>query len=595
MTLSLAAILIAGSFSLTPYAYSTGWNDDDDDDDDWSNKSKAHCTDPNNQIQNGCFETPTIDTSVNTKKWDVYADTVNGLVWDVYWLKDHPDQTGDPVNPCIQGEPGYTVDGLLELQRGILGGPAEGKQHAELDSDCNGPNPNTRNNELSSVGISQTFSTSENNDYKITFSYKARPDQDIGTNGIRVIWNDAEITSQLKPDIGFSKKDWKYASVTVSGITGMSKLAFEDAGDSDSLGTFIDDVSVIPIKKPMSSITLIKAYTNDNSGTASPIDFTMKIKKVGGTSEITIPHTTTVEVPTGTYTMSETNPDPAQKGSYSSVLVTGDDKCPKMLENSDNNLDEFTLKKGEHITCIIYNDDDKTGQSPVTDPPTITIFKIVEDYGELTFDFGDFGIQTNATGTLEPVLVNGSVITVPVNEPVKITENKFVDLDDDMEVDLEFAEIRGDGHCPEKIGGTVTLSDGQHIVCYIVNHPPGGDIEPGVVFHYETIQITVGPPTGSNCEATSNVPPCIELLDDKSFIVRPDLSLAPQELTPTTLILLTVVPANNFALATQCTVSGLNADGTIIDGFKVECLDTQSGDLPGNVYNFNLALIETAD
>jgi len=171
---------------MTPDAFSTGsgYSDYHDDDDNSNQIPKGLCKNSGNLISNGCFEKPTVPSN-NGKYWNIYDKvSATDLGWDVVWLKDSDEV--DPKNPCLTGEPGFSSQGLLELQRGILGGPAEGYQHAELDSDCNGPVNNARSGEKSSVGISQTITTSENNDYKITFAYKARPEQPLSTNGLMV-------------------------------------------------------------------------------------------------------------------------------------------------------------------------------------------------------------------------------------------------------------------------------------------------------------------------------------------------------------------------------------------------------------------------
>ena len=109
-TIALATILIVGSFSLTPFAYSTGWNDDDDDNDNDHNSNqqvqKGFCDDTDNLLTNGCFETPVV---TNSKKWDVY-NSVSG--WTVNWLIDENNDATDGINPCQTGEPGLAVAGL---------------------------------------------------------------------------------------------------------------------------------------------------------------------------------------------------------------------------------------------------------------------------------------------------------------------------------------------------------------------------------------------------------------------------------------------------------------------------------------------------
>jgi len=197
-------------------------------------------------------------------------------------------------------------------------------------------------------------------------------------------------------------------------------------------------------------------------------------------------------------------------------------------------------------------------------------------------------IQENFLPKIDGVdVIFGEPVTISTKEPHTISEADVVGY--------SFVLIAGDTDCPSMLGEEFTVKKNKDITCTIYNDDNGdgstGGGGPGVVFHFETIQLTlVDPAVGKDCANTSNVAPCVGIIDTKSFIVRPDTSLASQDLTPTTLILLSVLPSSDFSLATQCTVAGLNAVGTVIDGFTVECLDTNAG----NTYNFNLALIETS-
>lgn len=551
-TLALATILIAGSFSLTPFAYSTGWNDDDDD----SNKiSKGLCKNSSNLIKNGCFEIPVV---TNSKKWDLYEkqnpDTIN-FGWDVLWLKDHDEGDGLlPFNPCVSGEPGFDSQGLLELQKGILGGPSEGYQHAELDSDCNGPITNARSGEKSSVGISQILTTSENNDYKITFAYKARPDLPLQTNGLIVTWNDGTIANNLE----FSKKSWKYTSITVPGINGQTKLSFEDTGESDSLGTFLDDVSVIPIPKPMSVITLKKAITNDNSGTSGPSDFVLKIKNVDTHAETVITQGVETSVPAGTYTMSESGPS-----GYSFVLIAGDDSCPTMLENAVDDSDLFTLKKGEHITCVIYNDDNNDGQSPTNDPPTITIVNNVESEPAFSITVSP---NTGITGS-DPT----TTYTVDSHTQVTISGS------DDRPI-----LITGDGNCPENIGGFVNIENGQDITCIYSDRPTN---EVGIVFRPTHVTFVPGEsptftlPEGGEVTIVSStnevtvIDPAFDGPDADSLI-----------------IVYTLIDTSHLGQPIVCFSEGIVGTDSG-NGFRLTCPDS----LQESLYALNYALINTID
>jgi hypothetical protein len=109
-------------------------------------------------------------------------------------------------------------------------------------------------------------------------------------------------------------------------------------------------------KKSTGSITIKKALTNDNGGTAIFADFEITVTNVETTEEFPVVIDDSgmgvKDVPAGTYTLNETHPDPGEKGTYTTVLIAGDTGCPSMLE------EVFTIKKNKNLSCTIYNDDD---------------------------------------------------------------------------------------------------------------------------------------------------------------------------------------------------------------------------------------------
>ncbi len=123
------------------------------------------------------------------------------------------------------------------------------------------------------------------------------------------------------------------------------------------------------------TIKLIKSVTNNNGGTAGVDDFGLT---VGGTPVIS---EQTLSVLANTpITIDETG-----LAGYSFVSITGDDKCPAVLEGT------VTLDEGEDITCTITNDDIA---------PQLTLNKVlVKDNGgnesesdwTLTADGGELG------------------------------------------------------------------------------------------------------------------------------------------------------------------------------------------------------------
>jgi hypothetical protein len=142
----------------------------------------------------------------------------------------------------------------------------------------------------------------------------------------------------------------------------------------DGLSGTNPSMSSIPIGNPeicedkksksTGSITVKKAITNDNGGTAEAVNFEITITNVETTEKITLVHDivdpdnpliNVNNVPVGTYTISET--PPTNKGTYTTVLIAGDTGCPSMLE------EVFSIKKNKNLSCTIYNDDNDDGST----------------------------------------------------------------------------------------------------------------------------------------------------------------------------------------------------------------------------------------
>ena len=160
---------------------------------------------PVNLVSNGSFEAPIV--TEHNGQWQQFAPSTAGISWTV---------TGDS----------------LEIQRGILGGASDGSQHAELDAQ-------------GSVTISQTLNTVSGQAYEISFDYKARPNTASNTNGMNVTWNGVDIAPNLT-----LAKTWQTYTVNATG-TGSDTISFADAGTSDGIGTFLDNVSVMRTGSPL--------------------------------------------------------------------------------------------------------------------------------------------------------------------------------------------------------------------------------------------------------------------------------------------------------------------------------------------------------
>jgi len=276
---------------------------------------------------------------------------------------------------------------------------------------------------------------------------------------------------------------------------------------------------------------------------------------------------------------------------YEFVEIRGDGHCPENLGGT------ITLDRGQHIECYIVNQ--PTGASDsVSDPPTVKIFKIVLNHQGTFPSISDFGVTLNNV----QITQNGTnAIQIPTNTPVSLNEAGLAGY--------EFVEIRGDGHCPENLGGTITLSNGQHIECYIVNRPSSQvtPVEPGVIFHFNTLVLDAGNKRiDDSCSAMGKTLPCVELanVDETNSLLVVDSKLQ----TDTTVVLFSVVEADKInnglpAESPLCVLSGMkqhtasyakDPENSPVDqptgalGFEVNCSLIEPVK-----YKFSYALIET--
>ncbi|MGA9572538.1 MAG: hypothetical protein WBS20_01180, partial [Lysobacterales bacterium] len=186
------------------------------------------------------------------------------------------------------------------------------------------------------------------------------------------------------------------------------------------------------------TLTLIKDPTNDNGGNALPDDFLLT---VGGASvQSGVAGAFTANTP---LVINET-----QLTGYTFVSITGDAKCPAVLGGT------VTLEPGDNITCTITNDDIAPQLTLIKDPTN-------DDGGTAAPD--DFLLTVGGAGVL-----SGVANAYAANTPLAINETL---LDG-----YTFVSIAGDPKCPAVLGGTVTLDEGDNIICTITND----DIPPAI-------------------------------------------------------------------------------------------------------------------
>jgi len=223
-------------------------------------------------------DTPVITSqqiNLLTESFEDFAPDLSGNNWTV---------VGEGGGTII-GNNGieWTVNGAgIEIQNGNVGGStaSDGNAHAELDAHDSNGDGGTTLTELSTV---VDLPTSE---AELSFDYKGRPD-DLADSGIEVQFGDQVITVdmfnqtassgglnysyssgvEISFDYDFSSQ-WTTVTVKFSGLaTGDTLLSFrglDEQGDGDSLGAFLDNISL----NAVASLTVDESALADGSGEA---------------------------------------------------------------------------------------------------------------------------------------------------------------------------------------------------------------------------------------------------------------------------------------------------------------------------------------
>ncbi len=186
--------------------------------------------DPNiNLIENGSFEAPVLSDN----SWNIFQ-TVPG--WSFDWMNS------TEVTPS------------LELHRGVFSWLANhGSQYAELDGDWYGP---SNQGSGASTKIWQDIETIENQNYELKFSFSARPNTLSNNNVLGVLWgNNNVLGSPFTLTNNTNQTNWQEYSVDLVGNGEIMRLQFEDRGLEDSMGTFLDNVSLTCQNEPADPCT----------------------------------------------------------------------------------------------------------------------------------------------------------------------------------------------------------------------------------------------------------------------------------------------------------------------------------------------------
>jgi predicted ribosomally synthesized peptide with SipW-like signal peptide len=184
-----------------------------------------------NLILNGDFEVPEV---TDPAKWQIFQTGTTGLEWTVEW-------NGGSTTYGGRTRPEAA---LVEYHEGVLGNAAHGDQYAELDSDWYGPN-DPLNGEPALIKIYQNVATTIGTKYKLHYYYAPRPNTAVGQNILDVEINDVNVAHHDLGAGGGSILWQEYTYEFVAGTTS-TKVEFIGGGTNDSLGVFLDYVTLNP-------------------------------------------------------------------------------------------------------------------------------------------------------------------------------------------------------------------------------------------------------------------------------------------------------------------------------------------------------------
>lgn len=182
-------------------------------------------------------EVPTQEQSSDTPKSNpsVKPDSCVNLLVNASF--ESPSMSKGNFRQYRNGIKGWKVENgqKIELQYNASGTAFHGNQLLELDSD-------------KSATISQEITTSANQVYTLQFQFAGRPRSTKEHNILIVRWNGQQIARLQKAgapnDNGSAVTNWELFEFEVTGIEGLSKLEFSDGGESNSIGTYLDDVKL---------------------------------------------------------------------------------------------------------------------------------------------------------------------------------------------------------------------------------------------------------------------------------------------------------------------------------------------------------------
>jgi len=179
-----------------------------------------------NLIFNGSFESPQV---TEHDGWDVFPSPVGP--WQVEWVHS----SEDPDRP---------IQANLEIQRSSHYAAADGDQFAELDTSWYGPGEGYNWYHPASVAIYQDIVTVPGVVYELSFYFSPKPGWTADHNRLEIRWGGALVDTQITDGSSLFDTAWSHHTYSLVAENNVTRVQFSDEGISNSLGTFIDGISL---------------------------------------------------------------------------------------------------------------------------------------------------------------------------------------------------------------------------------------------------------------------------------------------------------------------------------------------------------------
>lgn len=166
------------------------------------------------------------------------AAVVFTTTWELDQVPDGPAAGTYKIynNPPTTSVAGWTPETQIELQNNVAGSPSPvgGKVFAELDADFNS-------------SMSRIIGPGT---YDLSFLYSPRPGVGFGSNGILVSLNGSELGQISATGLSGGNTAWSTIVMQRFTVGSNSTLTFTANGTSDSLGGYIDNITLAAVPEP---------------------------------------------------------------------------------------------------------------------------------------------------------------------------------------------------------------------------------------------------------------------------------------------------------------------------------------------------------